>query len=139
MKTKFAICSLVVTAFAFATFAAAEDPLRSWNDAAPKKIIIDFVQRVTKEGSADFVKPEERIATFDNDVSGGGVEFMRCFAEQTYGIPPQQVVGSGSKMKYEIRDGNPLLLRLPEVHSALSPDCNNYRIVIRRNAEVASA
>src|SRR5881296_3486080 len=48
-------------------------------------------------------------------VSGGGVEFMRCFAEQTYGIPPQQVVGSSSKMKYEIRDGKPVLLRLPEV------------------------
>src|SRR6266404_344907 len=48
-------------------------------------------------------------------VSGGGVEFMRCFAEQTYGIPPEQVVGSSSKMKYEIRDGNPVLLRLPEV------------------------
>src|SRR5947208_8477778 len=205
------------------------DPLPSWNDTAPKKVIVAFVEHVTKEGSPDFVKPEERIATFDNDgtlwaeqpiyfqfqfaidrvkalasrhpewkqqppfnyilagdmkalladeesmmalmalshagmttddfnkivkqwlhtakhprtgrlytqmvyqpmlelltylrannfktfiVSGGGVEFMRCFAEQTYGIPPQQVVGSSSKMKYEIRDGKPLLLRLPEV------------------------
>ena len=45
----------------------AQDPLPSWNDTAPKKAIIAFVERVTKEGSPDFVRPEERIATFDND------------------------------------------------------------------------
>src|SRR5215472_6109113 len=44
-----------------------QDPLPSWNGTAPKKAIIDFVERGTKEGSPDFVKPEERIATFDND------------------------------------------------------------------------
>jgi len=207
----------------------ADDPLLSWNDTAPKKAIIAFVEKVTKEGSPDFARPEERIAAFDNDgtlwaekpiyfqfqfaidrvkalasrhpewkqqppfnyilagdmkalladeksmmalmalshagmttddfnkivkdwlhtakhpkterlytqmvyqpmlellaylrangfktfiVSGGGVEFMRCFAEQTYDIPPQQVVGSSSKMKYEIRHAKPVLLRLPEV------------------------
>ena len=208
----------------------ADDPLPSWNDSAPKKAIIDFVGRVTKPGSPDFVRPEERIATFDNDgtlwaekpiyfqfqfaldrvkalapqhpewknkepfnhlitgdmkallaggeksvmavmaashtglttdefdkivkdwlrtarhpntgrrytemvyqpmlellayvrangfktfiVSGGGVEFMRGFAEQTYGIPPEQVVGSSGKLKFEMRDGKPVLVKLPEV------------------------
>jgi phosphoserine phosphatase len=43
------------------------DALQSWNEGATKAAIIDFVTRVTKEGSADFVKPEDRIATFDND------------------------------------------------------------------------
>src|SRR6266513_4440180 len=43
------------------------DPLPSWNDTAPKKAIVAFVEKVTKEGSPDFVPPEERIATFDND------------------------------------------------------------------------
>ena len=232
-RTRSKIATLVTTALAVAAaivFAqGGRDPLPSWNDTAPKKAIIDFVERVTREGSPDFVKPEERIATFDNDgtlwaeqpiyfqfqfaidrvkalaaqhpkwkkqkpfkyilggdmkalladgksmmalmamshtgmttdefdkivkewlhtakhprtgrlytemvyqpmlellaylrangfktfiVSGGGVEFMRCFAERTYDIPPQQVVGSSSKMKYEIRNGNPVLLRLPEV------------------------
>ncbi len=42
-------------------------PLPSWNDGPTKTAILDFVAKVTKEGSADFVKPEDRIATFDND------------------------------------------------------------------------
>jgi len=206
-----------------------QDPLPSWNDTAPKKAIIGFVEKVTREGSPDFVKAEERIATFDNDgtlwaeqpiyfqfqfgidrvkalvrqhpewkeqrpfkyvlagdtkalladrksmmtlmaishagmatdefdhiveewlrtakhpntnrlytemvyqpmlellhylranefktfiVSGGGVEFIRGFAEHSYGIPPEQVVGSSSKMEFQIRDGKPVLVRLPEV------------------------
>ena len=45
----------------------AQDPLPSWNDTAPKKAIVAFVERVTKEGSPDFIQPNERIATFDND------------------------------------------------------------------------
>ena len=49
-------------------------------------------------------------------VSGGGVEFMRPWAEKTYGIPPEQVVGSSGKLKYELRDGEPVLLKLPEVN-----------------------
>jgi phosphoserine phosphatase len=206
-------------------------PLVSWNDGAAKQSIIDFVKRVTTEGSPDFVPVPERIATFDNDgtlwceqplptqlyfvldrvktlapqhpewkttepfaslvkgdlkdvaaggaralleiimathagmtttefhqivkqwiataknpqtgklytemtyqpmhelldylrangfktfiVSGGGVEFMRPWAEQTYGIPPEQVVGSSIKTKFEMRDGKAVLVRLPEVN-----------------------
>jgi haloacid dehalogenase-like hydrolase len=222
----FGLCAL------FATNAvAAGDPLPSWNDTAPKKAIIEFVERVTKEGSPDFVPPNERIATFDNDgtlwteqpmyfqflfaldrvkalapqhpdwktkepfasllkgdvkgavaggepaiakiimvthagmttaefekivsdwiatakhpkfkrpytecvyqpmiellaylrangfktfiVSGGGIEFMRPWTEKVYGIPPQQVVGSSIKTKYEMRDGKPVLMRLPEMN-----------------------
>jgi phosphoglycolate phosphatase-like HAD superfamily hydrolase len=48
-------------------------------------------------------------------VSGGGVEFMRPWTERTYGIPPEQVVGSSGKLKFELRDGAPVLLKLPEV------------------------
>jgi phosphoglycolate phosphatase-like HAD superfamily hydrolase len=47
-------------------------------------------------------------------VSGGGIEFMRAWAEKTYGIPPEQVVGSSVKTKFELRDGTPVLVRLPE-------------------------
>jgi phosphoglycolate phosphatase-like HAD superfamily hydrolase len=48
-------------------------------------------------------------------VSGGGVEFMRVFAEQAYGIPPEQVIGSSGKQKFELRDGKPVLVKLPEL------------------------
>jgi hypothetical protein len=48
-------------------------------------------------------------------VSGGGVEFMRVFAEKVYGIPPEQVVGSGIRTKYAVRDGKPVIARLPEL------------------------
>ncbi|MBK0399527.1 haloacid dehalogenase-like hydrolase [Limibaculum sp. M0105] len=209
---------------------AAEDPLPSWNDGETKAAIVDFVSAVTSEGGADYVPPDDRIATFDNDgtlwseqpmyvqlafaldrikamapdhpqwketepyksvlagdmkglaasgkkglleivatthagmsseefaqiaadwiatakhpvsgklytemiyapmlelinylkandfevfiVSGGGIEFMRPWTEKTYGIPPENVVGSSIKTKYEIRDGKPVIFRLPEI------------------------
>lgn len=230
VPTKMKIVATFALALLLAFPATAQDPLPSWNATAPKKAIVAFVERVTKEGSSDFVPVPERIATFDNDgtlwaeqpiyfqfqfaldrvkalapqhpewknkepfnhliagdmkaflaggeksvmavmaashtgittdefdkivkdwlrtarhpktgrlytemvyqpmlelltyvrangfktfiVSGGGVEFMRCFAEQTYGIPPEQVVGSSGKLKFEMRDGKPVLVKLPEV------------------------
>jgi haloacid dehalogenase-like hydrolase len=49
-------------------------------------------------------------------VSGGGIEFMRPWAERVYGIPPEQVVGSSVKTRFQLRDGKPVLLRLPELN-----------------------
>jgi len=207
------------------------DPLPSWNAGSTKESILKFVRRVTTAGGPDFVKPEERIAVFDNDgtlwgeqpmtfqlefvfdrmkamapehpewkdnplyaavlaedlktvaaggvkgllevamvthagmnteefakiagdwiesakhpkfdccytnvifqpmlellaflranlfktfiVSGGGVEFMRVFAERVYGIPPEQVIGSSIVTKFEMVDGVPVLTRLPELN-----------------------
>ena len=209
---------------------AAKAGLPSWNEGPAKKALVDFVQRVTREGSADFVPVPERIAVFDNDgtlwceqplyiqlafamdrvktlaaehpdwgerepfrtalsgdlkglaglgekgliellmathsgntpeeftrvveqwlatarhprfhqpytacvyqpmvellaylrgngfktfiVSGGGVEFMRAFAERVYGVPTEQVIGSTIKARYEEREGVPTLVRLPEI------------------------
>ena len=219
-----------VTAASLQAAFCADEPLPSWNDTAPKKSIIAFVERVTKEGSPNFVRPAERIAVFDNDgtlwaeqpmyfqllfvadrvkslapqhpewktkepfasllkgdmkgvaaagekgavelmaathtgmtteefativndwittakhpktgkrytemvyqpmlellaylrandfktfiVSGGGIEFMRPWSEQVYGIPPEQVVGSSGQLKFEIHDGKPVLMKLPAV------------------------
>jgi phosphoserine phosphatase len=210
--------------------AVSGDPLPSWNDGAAKRSIKDFVERVTREDSADFVPAAARIATFDNDgtlwvehpiytqmafaldrvkalaplhpewkdkqpfkaalegdmkalaasgergmaelvmathagmtteefekivrdwfvtarhprfkrpyielsyqpmiellaylrangfktyiVSGGGIEFMRPISERVYGVPPEQVIGSSIKTQFEMRDGKPELLRLPEI------------------------
>lgn len=58
----------------------------------------------------------------DNDfqtfiVSGGGIDFMRVFSEQLYGVPPAQVVGSSGKLKFENQDGaGPVLVKLPEIN-----------------------
>src|SRR6185295_13045230 len=49
-------------------------------------------------------------------VSGGGIEFMRPWAEKVYGIPPEQVVGSSVKTKFEMTGTQPVLMRLPEVN-----------------------
>lgn len=48
-------------------------------------------------------------------VSGGGIEFMRPWTEEIYGIPPENVIGSSIKTKFEMRDGKPVLARLPEI------------------------
>jgi haloacid dehalogenase-like hydrolase len=49
-------------------------------------------------------------------VSGGGIELMRPWSERVYGVPPEQVVGSSIKTKFEMRDGRPTLFRLPQVN-----------------------
>ncbi|XZG69189.1 HAD family hydrolase [Chitinibacteraceae bacterium HSL-7] len=228
------IPSAALAAFLFLTSTAAfasEDPLPSWQEGPSKKAIVDFVAAVTSEGSADYVPPAERIATFDNDgtlwaeqpmytqvyflldrikamapqhpewktqepfasllkgnikqvmaggekallqlvmathagmttdeftrlvedwlatarhpvthkpytamvyqpmlevlaylrangfktfiVSGGGIEFMRPWTERVYGIPPEQVVGSSIKTRFEMRGDKPVLVRLPELN-----------------------
>jgi phosphoserine phosphatase len=213
------------------TFSADQDPLPSWNEGATKKAILDFVAAVTTFGGPDYVSPDDRIATFDNDgtlwteqpmytqlafaldrvkalaqlhpdwkdkqpfkavlegdlkslaeagehglvelvmathagmtageftkivtdwlatakhprfkkpytklvyqpmlellaylrangfktyiVSGGGIEFMRPWSKDIYGVPPEQVVGSSIKTEFEMRDGRPTLVRLPEIN-----------------------
>jgi phosphoglycolate phosphatase-like HAD superfamily hydrolase len=224
------IAAVAVIAVSWTAPGFAQEPLPSWNDSAPKKAIVTFVERVTQQGSPDFVPPAERIATFDNDgtlwaeqpiyfqlvfaldrvkalapqhpewknkepfasllkgdlegalaggepaiiqiitvthsgmttdefekivgdwvatarhpktgklytemvyqpmlellaylrangfktfiVSGGGIDFMRVFSERVYGIPPEQVVGSSGKLSFELRDGKPRLMKLPEL------------------------
>lgn len=49
-------------------------------------------------------------------VSGGGIEFMRPWTEQVYGVAPEQVIGSSAKTKFELRDGKPLIVRLPALN-----------------------
>ena len=233
MKRTGIIALVLGVALFFGNFAIAEttDPLPSWSNGRAKQTIINFVGKVTEQGSPDFVPPAERIATFDNDgtlwaeqpmyfqllfaldrvkalapnypewkdkepfasllkgdvtaalaggeqamleiikethagmttdefekiveewistsqhptkkrpytemvyqpmlellaylrangfktfiVSGGGIEFMRPWVERVYGIPPEQVVGSSIKTKYDIRDDKPVLVRLPELN-----------------------
>jgi phosphoglycolate phosphatase-like HAD superfamily hydrolase len=229
--TRRAVLAVAALLVAPAAALAQSDPLPSWNDTAPKAAIVEFVEKVSKEGSPDFVPKPERIAVFDNDgtlwiehpmyvqlafaldrvkaeapnhpewattqpfqavlegdmkalaaggekglvelimathadmtvtqfqeivtdwianardprfkkpytelvyqpmlellaylrangfktfiVSGGGIEFMRPWTEKVYGVPPEQVVGSSIKTKFEMKDEDPTLFRLPEVN-----------------------
>src|SRR5205823_13579383 len=63
------LLSLIIIALSLirVTSVRAADPLPSWNEGLAKKAIVTFVEKVTKEGSPDFVSPNERIAVFDND------------------------------------------------------------------------
>jgi hypothetical protein len=65
MKTR--VLVLIIPLMLTVAAAQAADRLPSWNDTAPKRAIVSFVEKVTKEGSPDFVPPAERIAVFDND------------------------------------------------------------------------
>lgn len=85
----------------------AADPLPSWNDTAPKRAVIAFVEKVTKKGSTDFVPPTERIATFDNDGC--------LWAEQPMYFQAFFIIDR-IKAKFESRDGKPVLVRLPEIN-----------------------
>jgi phosphoglycolate phosphatase-like HAD superfamily hydrolase len=48
-------------------------------------------------------------------VSGGGIAFMRPISEKTYGIPPEQVVGSSVVAEFQVKDGKPVLVRMPKI------------------------
>jgi len=68
-------------------------------------------------------------------VSGGGVDFMRPWTEKTYGIPPEQVLGSVVKTTFEMRDGKPVLLRQPGVDvvdDKQGKPINIYKVIGRR-------
>ena len=97
---------------------APETPLASWNDGAAKQAILDFVRVTTDASNANFVKPEARIAqevmkylrangykTYI--VTGGGQDFVRVYSEATYGVPPEQVVGTAGGTKYGYAQGLP--------------------------------
>jgi phosphoglycolate phosphatase-like HAD superfamily hydrolase len=61
------VAAILLIAMSWTVHSIAQESLASWNDTAPKKAIVGFVERVTKQGSPDFVPLAERIATFDND------------------------------------------------------------------------
>jgi hypothetical protein len=69
MKRTFFTALALGFALVFGDLATAQatDSLPSWNDGKAKQSIIDFVAKVTKDGSPEFVSPAEHIATFDND------------------------------------------------------------------------
>ena len=64
-------------------------------------------------------------------VSGGGIEFMRPWAEKVYGIPPEQVIGSSGGLQFGMKDGRPVLIKLPNL--VLKDDKEGKPIGIQRH------
>lgn len=111
-----AILELVMATHAGMTTEEFEASVRDWLATAkhPKtgRLYVDMLYKPMLE-LLDYLR-ENDFKTFI--VSGGGIEFLRVFAEDAYGIPPEQVVGSSIKTKYEVRDGTPVIMRLPELN-----------------------
>jgi phosphoserine phosphatase len=111
-----ALLELVMATHAGMTTVEFEQIVRGWIATAkhPKtgKLYTDMVYQPMLELLAYL-----RANGFKNFiVSGGGIEFMRPWTEQVYGIPPEQVIGSSIKTKFEMRNGEPVLVRLPELN-----------------------
>lgn len=109
------LMEVVMTTHAGTTTDEFESLVKAWIDTA--------VHSTKKRAYKDLVfKPMLELVQYlqENDfktfiVSGGGIEFMRPWVEEVYGIPKDQVVGSSIKTKYEYNNGNPTLVRLAEI------------------------
>jgi phosphoglycolate phosphatase-like HAD superfamily hydrolase len=96
--------------------------------AAFEKVVIDWIAtarhpQTDKRYTEMVYQPMLEVLTFLRSngyktfiISGGGIEFMRPWAEAVYGIPPEQVVGSSIQTKFEMRDDGPVLVRLPKLN-----------------------
>lgn len=111
-----ALLELVIATHANTTTEEFEQAVSSWIASArhPQsgRLLTEMVYQPMLELLA-FLR-HHQFKTFI--VSGGGIEFMRPWAERVYGVPPEQVIGSSIRTRYELRDGKPTLLRLPEIN-----------------------
>jgi len=111
-----ALLELVMATHAGMTTAEFEEAVRSWLASARHPTLgrpftemvfqpmLDLLEYLRANGFKTFI------------VSGGGIDFIRTFSERVYGIPPEQVVGSSIVTRYELRDGEPTLSRIPELN-----------------------
>jgi phosphoglycolate phosphatase-like HAD superfamily hydrolase len=91
----------------------ATGPLPSWNDGPVRRAVVDFVRRVTTEGSADYVPPAERVATFDNDGT--------LWCEQ----PVVQLAFASMRLK-QMMPGHPEWNQRPAIQAALKGDVGYF-------------
>lgn len=110
-----ALAELVMASHAGTTTDEFEEVTRKWLDSArhPEtgkpytgmvyQPMLELLNYLRKNGFETWI------------VSGGGIEFIRPWSKQVYGIPPQQVIGSTIETKFEIRNGKPVLVRLPRL------------------------
>jgi hypothetical protein len=111
-----ALLELVMATHAGLTTEAFADMVKDWLTTARhprfKRLYTELIYKPMLELLA-YLRANE-FKTYI--VSGGGIEFMRPWTENVYGIPPEQVIGSSIKTRFELRDGKPVLVRLPEIN-----------------------
>ena len=90
---------------------------RSWFASARHPKLARLYKQCTYAPQVELLRYLRENAFKTYIVSGGGVDLMRAFAEEAYGIEPEQVIGSSMKLRFEIKDGRGLLLKLPELGS----------------------
>src|SRR5438046_10425841 len=99
IRNKFVLLAIVIAGL---TTTYAQDPLPSWNDGAAKQAIVDFVKATTETGGANFVAPEERIDTFDQDGTPWGEHPM-----YSHGMDCFRRVGALVKEERELKNDEP--------------------------------
>jgi phosphoserine phosphatase len=93
-----------------------EDIARQWLASARNPKTGRLYREMTYEPMVELLRYLRTRGYKTYIVSGGGSEFLRVFAQDAYGIPPEQVIGSSITNEYQVRDGKPVLVREPKVH-----------------------
>ncbi|QDT68970.1 haloacid dehalogenase-like hydrolase [Planctomycetes bacterium MalM25] len=110
-----AVAKLVMATHAGVTTDGFDSASREWLDSAQHPRFKRRYRDLLYQPMLELLAYLRRSGFKTYIVSGGGIDFLRVFAEEAYGIPPEQVVGSVIKTEYELRDGKPTLVRLPEI------------------------
>jgi phosphoglycolate phosphatase-like HAD superfamily hydrolase len=110
-----AVAEIVMAAHAGLTTEAFEQVVRDWLASARHPITQRPYTDMVYQPMLELLRYLRAHGFKTYIVSGGGVEFMRVFSERAYGIPPEQVVGSVGRQRFELRDGRPVLVKLPEI------------------------
>jgi len=111
-----AVLDLMLTTHAGMTTVEFEKIVRDWIATARHPATGKLFTEMTYQPMVELLA-YLRTKGFKNFiVSGGGIEFMRPWTEKAYGIPPEQVIGSSIKTKFEMRGGKPVLLRMAQLN-----------------------
>ena len=89
--------------------------VRTWIDSAKHPTTGKPIKQMVYQPMLELLTTLRKNDFKNYIVSGGGIDFMRVFAEEVYGIPPERVIGSSVEVKFEMRDGVPVILRKPEI------------------------
>jgi len=110
-----ALAEIVALTHANTTSEEFAERVRQWTQTAKHPTLHRRYTELTYQPMRELLDYLEANGFSTWIVSGGGIEFMRTFSQDVYGIPSERVIGSSIKTKYEVRDGKPVIARLPEI------------------------